>query len=205
MVERRNLKQVLNEQELAELGIVNKASRTAASKGEMKGTQYIVLGTITSYDSSTNLESKGSSMSILGFGGNKQSTVTQDYVAIDVRVVDSTTGEVVGARTVEGRANNSVEQKSSGGSLLPGAAILGALVPMTRAGYTATAAAGTLSFSNNATTATRTPAAKAIRAALIDASNYVSSLLVPKSGCMAAIQSQDQQRSQNTLGTLKLE
>jgi|1048.fasta_scaffold05294_3 hypothetical protein len=53
---------------------------------------------------------------------------------------------------------------------------------MSRAGDAATAVAGTLSFSNNATTATRTPAAKAIRAALIDASNYVSSLLVPKNG-----------------------
>jgi curli biogenesis system outer membrane secretion channel CsgG len=205
VVERRNINQVLSEQELAELGIVNKASSTAASKGQMKGARYIVLGTITSYDSSTNVDSKGNGMSFLGFGGNKQSTVTQDYVAIDVRVVDSTTGEVVGARTVEGRASNTVEQKASGGSLLPGAAILGALVPMSRAGYAATAAAGTLSFSNNSTTATRTPAAKAIRAALIDASNYVSCLLVPKNGCMASIQAQDQQRRQNTLGTLKLE
>ncbi|MFM7170534.1 MAG: CsgG/HfaB family protein [Cyanobium sp.] len=205
VVERRDIKQVLSEQELAELGIVNKSSGTAASKGQMKGARYIVLGTITSYDTTTNVDSKGNGMSFLGFGGNKQSTVTQDYVAIDVRVVDSTTGEVVGARTVEGRASNTMEQKSNGGSLLPGAAILGALVPMSRAGYAATAAAGTLSFSNNSTTATRTPAAKAIRAALIDASNYVSCLLVPKSGCMAAIQAQDQQRRQNTLGTLKLE
>jgi hypothetical protein len=28
---------------------------------------------------------------------------------------------------------------------------------------------------------------------------------VPKNGCMASIQAQDQQRRQNTLGTLKLE
>jgi curli biogenesis system outer membrane secretion channel CsgG len=205
VVERRNISQVLSEQELAELGIVNKSSGTAANKGKMKGAQYIVLGTISSYDSSTNVDSKGKGMSFLGFGGNKQSTVTQDYVAIDVRVVDSTTGEVVGARTVEGRASNTVEQKSSGGSLLPGAAILGALVPMSSAGYAATAAAGTLSFSNNSTTATRTPAAKAIRAALIEASNYVSCLLVPQNGCMAAIQAKDQQRRQNTLGTLQME
>jgi curli biogenesis system outer membrane secretion channel CsgG len=109
VVEPRNLKQVLNAQELAELGIENKASRTAASKGPMKGAQYIVLGTITSYDSSTSLEGKGSSMRILGLGANKKSTDTQDYVAVDVWVVDSTTGEVVGARTVEGRASNSVD------------------------------------------------------------------------------------------------
>lgn len=205
VVERQSLGQVLSEQELAELGIVKKSSPNAAKKGNVTGARYIVLGTISSYDTTTDVESKGGGFGFLGFGNNKQSTVTKDYVAIDVRVVDSTTGEVVGARTVEGRAANTMEQKSSGGSLLPAAALLGAFVPMSRTGYAATGAAATLNFSNNSTTASRTPAAKAIRAALIEASNYVSCLLVPKSGCMAAIQAQDQQRRQNTLKTIDLE
>jgi curli biogenesis system outer membrane secretion channel CsgG len=205
VVERRNLSQVLSEQELAELGIVRQSSPTAARKGQMTGARYIILGTVTSYDTSTNVESKGSGMSFLGFGGAKQNTVTQDYVAIDIRVVDSTTGEVVGSRTVEGRASNTMEQKRNGGSLLPAAGLLGAFVPMNSAGYAATAAAGTLSFSNNSTTASRTPAAKAIRAALIEASGYVSCLLVPKGDCMASYNAKDAQRRQNTLGTLKLE
>ncbi|MEB3307886.1 MAG: penicillin-binding protein activator LpoB, partial [Cyanobacteriota bacterium] len=97
------------------------------------------------------------------------------------------------------------EQKSSGGSLLPAAAILGATVPMGNAGYAATAAAGTFSFSNNSTSASRTPAAKALRAALIEASGYVSCLLVPKDDCMAEYNAKDRQRRQNTLGTLQLE
>jgi curli biogenesis system outer membrane secretion channel CsgG len=205
VVERRNLGQVLSEQELAELGIVRKASPTAAKKGQMTGARYIVLGTVTSYDTATDVESKGSGMSFLGFGGRKQNTVTKDYVAIDIRIVDSTTGEVVGSRTVEGRATNTVEQKSSGGSLLPAAAIIGATVPMGNAGYAATAAAGTFSFSNNSTSASRTPAAKALRAALIEASGYVSCVLVPKGDCLAAYSAKDQQRRQNTLGTLQLE
>ena len=128
VVERRQLGQVLSEQELAELGIVPKASPTAAKKGQMTGARYIVLGTVTSYDTATELDSKGSGMGFLGFGGSKQNTVTKDYVAIDIRVVDSSSGEIVGSRTVEGRATNTVEQKSSGGSLLPAAAILGATV-----------------------------------------------------------------------------
>jgi curli biogenesis system outer membrane secretion channel CsgG len=115
VVERRNLSQVLSEQELAELGIVRQSSPTAARKGQMTGARYIILGTVTSYDTSTNVESKGSGMSFLGFGGAKQNTVTQDYVAIDIRVVDSTTGEVVGSRTVEGRASNTMEQKPAAG------------------------------------------------------------------------------------------
>jgi curli biogenesis system outer membrane secretion channel CsgG len=205
LVERRELGQVLSEQELAELGIVRKASPTAAQKGKMTGARYIVLGTVTSYETGTDVESKGGGMGFLGFGGSKQNTITKDYVAIDIRVVDSSTGEIVGSRTVEGRASNTVEQNSSGGSLLPAAAILGVAVPMSRGGYAATAAAGTFNFSSNSTTASRTPAAKAIRAALIEASGYVSCLLVPKGDCMAVYNAKDQQRRQNTLGTLKLE
>ena len=50
VVERRQLDKVLSEQELAELGLVRKASPTAAAKGQMTGARYIVLGTLTSYD-----------------------------------------------------------------------------------------------------------------------------------------------------------
>ncbi|MEY3545062.1 MAG: hypothetical protein RLZZ247_1219, partial [Cyanobacteriota bacterium] len=191
IVERRNLGQVLSEQELAALGIVKK-SPTSAQQGQMTGAKYIVLGTVTSFESNTDVESKGGGMSFMGFGGSKQTTTTKDYVAIDIRVVDSTTGEIVGARTVEGRASNSVEQKQRSGSLLPAAGLVAGFVPgMSSAGYAATAAAGTFSFDNNSTTANRTPVAKAIRAALISASNYVSCLLSPQGDCMAAFEAQD--------------
>lgn len=205
LVERRNLGQVLSEQELAALGIVKK-SATAAQQGQMTGAKYIVLGTVTSFESNTDVESKGGGMSFMGFGGSKQTTTTKDYVAIDIRVVDSTTGEIVGARTVEGRASNSVEQKQRSGSLLPAAGLVAGFVPgMSSAGYAATAAAGTFSFDNNSTTANRTPVAKAIRAALISASNYVSCLLVPQGDCMTTFEAQDRERRAKTLGTLDLE
>jgi curli biogenesis system outer membrane secretion channel CsgG len=205
IVERQSLGQVLSEQELAALGIVKKAP-TAAQKGQMTGAQYIVLGTVTSFESNTDVDSKGSGMSFMGFGGSKQVTTTKDYVSIDIRVVDSTTGEIVGARTVEGRSSNSTEQKQRSGSLLPAAGLVAGFVPgMSSAGYAATAAAGTLSFDNNSTTANRTPVVKAIRAALISASNYVSCLLVPQGDCMAELQAQDRERRTKTLGTLQLE
>lgn len=204
VVERKNLSQVLSEQQLAELGIVKK-DQSAARKGEMKGAKYIILGTLTSYDSNTNVDSNGSGMSFLGFGGRKQTSVTQDYIALDIRVVDSTTGEIIGAKTVEGRSSNTLEERKRGGSLLPAAGLFAALVPMSSTGYAATGAAGTLSFDNNSTKMNRTPPAKAIRAALVEASEYVSCLLVPKSGCMAAFNEKDSQRRRTTLDTLKLE
>ena len=75
VVERRNIDQVLSEQELANLGIVRKDSASAARRGELKGARYIILGTLSSYDSTTNEESSGSSFGFLGFGNRKKNIV----------------------------------------------------------------------------------------------------------------------------------
>ncbi|CAK6687952.1 CsgG/HfaB family protein [Synechococcus sp. CCY9201] len=205
VVERQQLQEVLSEQELTELGIVRQGTN-AAQKGRMTGARYIVLGTVTSYDSTVDSKSSGSNFGLLGFGTRKQQLETKDYVAIDVRVVDSTSGEVVGRRTVEGRASNVSEARESGGSLLPAAGLALYLAPnMGRTGQALTGAAGTLNFGNNSSETQRTPAAKAIRAALVEASDYVSCLLVPQGDCMARYESQDFERRQRTRGTLQLE
>ncbi|WP_233133125.1 hypothetical protein [Synechococcus sp. MW101C3] len=49
------------------------------------------------------------------------------------------------------------------------------------------------------------PAAKALRAALIDASSYVSCLVPPTDGCMEAFEAQDRQRRERTRGVLQLD
>ncbi len=128
VVERNNLKAVLSEQELAELGIVRK-NANAAQRGQMTGARYIVLGTVSSYESNVESKTSGSNFGLLGFGTNKQQAETKDYVAIDVRVVDSTTGEVVGQRTVEGRASNTAAAQENGVNLLPAAGLALFLAP----------------------------------------------------------------------------
>ncbi len=205
VVERRNVGAVLSEQEMAELGIVRRDGN-AAAKGQMTGARYIVLGTVTSYDSNVEQKGSGSNFGVMGFGRRQSEVETKDYVAIDIRVVDSTTGEVIGARTVEGRASNVAAARESGVSLLPlaGAALL--LAPnMGRTGQVLTGAAGTLNFGNNSTEAQRTPAAKAIRAALVEASDYVSCVLVPQGNCLARFSARDQERRERTRGVLQLE
>lgn len=205
VVERKQLKDVLSEQELAELGIVKKGP-DAARKGQMRGARYIVLGTLTSYETNVEQKQAGSSFGLLGFGKRNQEVETKDYVAIDIRVVDSSTGEVIGSRTVEGRASNTASASSSGVNLLPAAGLALWMAPnMGRTGQALTGAAGTLNFGNNQSQAQRTPAAKAIRAALIDASDYVSCVLVPQGDCLARFEQQDQQRRQRTRGVLQLE
>lgn len=205
VVERNNIKEVLSEQQLAELGLVRN-NANAARKGQLTGARYIVLGTVTSYDSNVEAKSTGNSFGLMGFGKNQQQVETKDYVAIDIRVVDSSTGEVVGSRTVEGRASSAAAARESGFSLLPlaGAALL--LAPnMGRTGQVLTGAAGTLNFENRSSEAQRTPAAKALRAALTQAADYVSCLLAPRGNCMARFAAQDQQRRERTKGVLQLE
>ncbi|MDM7951787.1 MAG: CsgG/HfaB family protein [Cyanobium sp. CZS 25K] len=205
VVERRQLKDVLSEQELAELGIVKKGP-DAASKGQMRGARYIVLGTVTSYETNVEQKQSGSSFGLLGFGKRNQDVETKDYVAIDIRVVDSSTGEVIGSRTVEGRASNTASASSSGVSLLPAAGLALWMAPnMGRTGQALTGAAGTLNFGSNQAQAQRTPAAKAIRAALVDASEYVSCLLVPQGDCLARFEQQDRERRERTRGVLQLD
>lgn len=205
VVERQNVGAVLSEQEMAELGLVRKGPN-AARKGQLTGARYIVLGTVTSFDSRVGEKGSTSNFGLLGFGNNKQQQETQDYVAIDVRVVDSTTGEVVGARTVEGRASNVAAAQQKGVSLLPAAAGALLLFPnMGRTGQVLTGAAGTLNFGNSSSEIQRTPPAKALRAALINASDYVACVLAPRGNCLARFAAQDQQRRDRTGGVLRLE
>jgi curli biogenesis system outer membrane secretion channel CsgG len=205
VVERQNVAAVLSEQEMAELGLVRKGPN-AARKGQLTGARYIVLGTVTSYDSAVSEKGSSSNFGLLGFGNNQQQLETQDYVALDIRVVDSTTGEVVGARTVEGRASNVAAAQQKGVSLLPAAAGALLLFPnMGRTGQVLTGAAGTLNFGNTNSEVQRTPPAKALRAALIDAAAYVGCVLTPRGNCLARYAALDQQRRERTGGTLRLE
>lgn len=205
VVERQNVAAVLSEQEMTELGLVRKGPN-AARKGQLTGARYIVLGTVTSFDSTVSSKANSSNFGLLGFGNNKQQLETQDYVAIDVRVVNSSTGEVVGSRTVEGRASNTAAAQQQGVSLLPAAAGALLLFPnMGRTGQVLTGAAGTLNFGNSSSEMQRTPPAKALRAALIDASQYVACVLAPRDNCLARYALLDQQRRERTGGVLKLE
>ena len=165
-----------------------------------------MLGTLTAYDNNVENKQSGSNFGLLGFGTNKQQLETRDYVALDIRIVDSSTGEIIASRTVEGRATNTAEARSSGTSLAPAAGLALWLAPnMGTTGQALTAAAGTLQFGSNNSQSQRTPTAKAIRAALVDASNYVSCVLAPRGDCQAAYRAQDQQRRERTQGVLRLE
>ena len=108
IVERQKLDDVLSEQELADLGIVSKTARnnSTAKRGQMKGAQFIVMGSISAYDEGTSTNASGNTGGILGMNQSKSFKESTVYIALDLRIVNSTTGEIVASKTVEAEAVN---------------------------------------------------------------------------------------------------
>ena len=197
VVERQNLKAVLSEQELAELGITR--PEAGAERGQMTRAQYLVLGRVNAYEAGVEQKSEARSSSFLGFGGGEGAAEAKAYVAIDLRVVDSTTGEIVGSKTVEGTATDTAQVNQKGGSLAPLAGVIGRATNAEGIGALLLGVAGTYNYSEGSSETKKVPVAKAIRAALIAGSNYVNCLLVSQGQC------QDDPRRQSTLDVLDLQ
>ena len=171
LVEREKLAAVLDEQDLADSGRV--AKKTGAKIGKLTGAQYIVTGSLAAYEE--NVQGTGGGVSFRGIsvGGKKESA----YLAVDLRVIDTTTGEVEFVRTVEGR--------SSGGGLSVG---------LYRGG-----------FGGNLSKYEKTPAGKAIRAAIVEISDYLSCAMVEQGDCMAEYQQKETARRDKTKKAIKLD
>jgi curli biogenesis system outer membrane secretion channel CsgG len=100
VVERRKLAAVLEEQDLAQSGRLKPGE--GARIGQLTGAQYLVMGTITAYEDNETTQVSGGGM----FSRTKVENVSEGaYLAVDLRVVDTSSGEVAFARTVEGRTD----------------------------------------------------------------------------------------------------
>jgi len=98
VVERRKLAAVLEEQDLAQSGRLKPGE--GARIGQLTGAQYLVMGTISAYEDNESTKVSGGGM----FRSSKVEHVSDGvYLAVDLRVVDTTSGEVAFARTIEGR------------------------------------------------------------------------------------------------------
>lgn len=172
VVERDKLQSVMAEQNLAASGRVSTA--TGAKIGKLTGAQYLVMGTVTAYEENTSDTGGGIGFRGISIGGNKQ----QAYIAVDLRVVDSTTGEIVEVRTVEGR--------SSGGGMRLG---------VYRGG-----------FGGNLAQQKKTPAGKAIRAAVMESSGYLECSMVKKTKrCLNKYEERERKRRESNEDVLDLD
>jgi curli biogenesis system outer membrane secretion channel CsgG len=97
VVERQKLRAVLEEQDLSASGRVS--PETSIAIGKLTGAQFLVTGTVTSFEEKVSTKTK---RGFLGYGAGVQSMSEGGYLAVDLRVIDTTTGEIRHARTIEG-------------------------------------------------------------------------------------------------------
>ncbi|MDF1537215.1 MAG: CsgG/HfaB family protein [bacterium] len=101
VIERGALDEVMAEQDLGETGRVRQ--ETAARIGELLGAQVLVKGAITEFIEKESGGSGGIMVSGIGIGG-KTST---GHVAIDMRLIDATTGQILQSHRAEGKISSS--------------------------------------------------------------------------------------------------
>ncbi len=94
VIEREELNKLLQEQQLGMSGVVTQ--QTAAQAGKALGVELAIFGSVTEFGYSES--SKGIRLKQKGFGiGGTSSTAT---VGIDIRFVNTTTGEILKAESV---------------------------------------------------------------------------------------------------------
>ncbi len=87
VIERSRLDAVLTEQNLGASGRVD--ASTAAEIGRLLGVEVVIIGSVTQFD----IQKKGSSFGL--FGVNVGGQTTQALVSLNVRAVNTTTGEII--------------------------------------------------------------------------------------------------------------
>ncbi|MCP4218694.1 MAG: penicillin-binding protein activator LpoB [bacterium] len=173
VLERKEINSVFSEQELSASGRVSKS--TLVKMRRIKGAKYLIAGTVAAFEKSG---AKGGKVRFKGLsvGGKK----TKTYIAVDVKVIDSETGEVVDARTIEANAKG----KSIGAGL------------STRSG-----------FSIAGGKSKKTPTGKAIRACIIYITEYLECSLVDglDAPCMRKWDKMDRKRRNKTKSSISLD
>jgi len=105
VVERGALNEVLSEQDLGQSGRVRQ--ETAAKVGDVLGAQVLVKGAITEFSEKESGGKGGIMVKGIGIGGKS----SQGHVAIDMRLIDATSGQILQSHKAEGK----IKSKSLGG------------------------------------------------------------------------------------------
>ncbi len=172
VLERQELDKVLSEQKLSESGLVEESTRIRP--GRIKAAKYLVAGTVSAFQESTSGDEGG--INVMGFrvGGAKKTA----YMAVDLKVIDTETGEIADTRTVEATS-------SSGGLRLSGS--LGM-------------------FGGNLGKEEKTPVGKAIRSCIIEISDYLECSLAKKDdACIKEFNEKEKKRKDRTRKAIKLD
>ena len=173
VLDRKDIDAVLGEQDLSDTDRVDAA--TKVKMGKLKGAKYLVAATVSSFEEGVKGTGGGVSFKGLSVGGKKEKA----YIAVDLKVVDTETGEIVDSRTIEAQAK----------------------------GQWLAAGLNLRNFSIHGADYQKTPAGKAIRACVIYISEYLECSLVrgTDADCMKKWDRMDQKRRERDKGSIDID
>jgi len=173
VLERGELDAVIREQDLGASGRISQGTRSRL--GKITGARYLVAATVSAFEHNTSGGGGGISYGGISLGGRQDKA----YMAVDLKVIDVTTGEIYDARTVEATSKSG-----------------GLNVGVYRGGF-----GGHLNQYKD------TPVGKAIRACVIEIAEYLECSLVEgkNSGCMDEYASKERKRREKTKGSIDLD
>ena len=113
VLEREQLDEVLREQDLGDTGRVKKG--TEAPIGEIYGAELLITAAVTEFEGSSKGVGGGTRILGVRVGGG----VKKGHIAIDIRIIDTKTSQIVAATSVEGNSTSFGAEGSTwvGGSL----------------------------------------------------------------------------------------
>lgn len=101
VLERQNINQILDEQDFANSNRTAAALKSAET-GKVIPAQLLIIGTITEYSAGT--EGSGGGISFMGVRLNRSKSAS--HIGLIIRIVDTSTGEVLDSASVEGKASS---------------------------------------------------------------------------------------------------
>ena len=104
VIERAKLEKIMAEQKLGASGMVT--TQTAAKIGQLLGVQYMVMGAVTEFGIKESKLGVGNLGGLFGVSGGVDTRTNTAKVAMDVRLIDTSTGELIRAEKGEGEESS---------------------------------------------------------------------------------------------------
>ena len=168
VLDRKDIDAVLGEQDLSDTDRVD--ASTKVKMGKLKGAKYLVAATVSAFEEDVKGTGGGVSFKGLSVGGKQNKA----YIAVDLKVVDTETGEIVDTRTIEAEAK----------------------------GQALAAGLNLRNFSIHGDDYKKTPTGKAIRACVIYISEYLECSMIQgtDADCMKKWDEMDRKRRETRQG-----
>ncbi len=172
MLERKKISSVIGELDFNESKYVDKSTKQKI--GKIKGAKYLVTASVTSFEENT--EGSNSNFNFMGFGVGQKSQKAS--LSVDLRIIETETGEIIDTRTIEGTS----ESKSTGFS------------------------GSFMGVGGSTGESKKTPASKAIRGAVIRIADYLVCSMVDKTpDCLAEFGAAEDRRKAKTRDSIGLD